>query len=149
MVILQFLKITITVCPLASRHRGYYLGASDYHKFIDSVPRDLPNLIEIQHERNFTGENLSSGILDALECFPGFEVWELIEQSNTPSMDYASYEKFYLRDLCEDVEEGELNHSDKLQNLFIPKKIVSFKGYERLVDSVREEIEEDEKDRLP
>ena len=125
---------------LVSRHRGYYLGEPDFEKFQSISKRNLADLIQLQHERNFTGESLSTGILDTLPNFPGFEIWEMIETSSKPIQDYESYEKFILRDL---IKSSTTTAENDIENIYFPKAIFG-SNPNHIIDEIQIDLPQDD-----
>tara|TARA_B100000780_G_scaffold273877_1_gene238043 strand:- start:125 stop:1060 length:936 start_codon:yes stop_codon:yes gene_type:complete len=112
---------------LVGRHRGNYLGPP-FEKFISFVEefgeREIPNLIQLAREMHLTGESLSTGILDGITIFPGFEIWEIVELSSGAT-EFSYYEKFRLSDLLLSIDGAKtVKKSQKTWYIF-PKNIIS------------------------
>jgi len=128
---------------IAEKHRGHYLGKSNFDNCVTEHKQDLPSLIETIEQINSKGETLETGVNFILNIFPGFEIWEFLETSNNETIDYQSYEKFYLEDICIPTKD---NSKQSANNIYFPKKHWGAKLTNPDHNQIKQSINEDNTD---
>ena len=100
-------------------------------------------MIETIKKLNSQGETLEAGVNFILSIFPGFEIWEFLETSNNETIDYQSYEKFYLEDICIPTKDNSKQSAD---NIYFPKKHWGAKLTNLDHNYIKQSINEDDSD---
>jgi hypothetical protein len=128
---------------IAEKHKGHYLGKGNFDKHLSEHKQDITSLIETIKKINSQGETLEAGVNFILSIFPGFEIWEFLETSNNETIDYQSYEKFYLEDICIPTKDNSKQSAD---NIYFPKKHWGAKLTNLDHNYIKQSINEDDSD---